>query len=160
MLVCVSEAAEQQNWSLLEALGDSRIQSIEIPIGRNTAEMWQTFKIITAHIAEGDRVIFDITHGLRSLPFLVFLFAAYLKEAKNVIIEAIYDGALELGNSRSEPPIPFSAQRLDYELRVAVFASVTACVTASLRLSMSGIWTFSRRDRARSRSRPTNRTTN
>ncbi|PMB19065.1 CRISPR-associated protein, partial [Fischerella thermalis CCMEE 5198] len=45
--------------------------------------------------------IFDITHGLRSLPFLVFLFAAYLKAAKKVEIEAIYYGAWELGFSNN-----------------------------------------------------------
>jgi CRISPR-associated DxTHG motif protein len=58
--------------------------------------MWQIFTIITEHIERDDRVIFDITHGLRSLPFLVFLFAAYLKTAKQVIIEAIYYGAFDL----------------------------------------------------------------
>ena len=109
MLVCVTEEAKRQNWGVLEGLDDPRIQSIDIPIGRDIAEMWQTFEIIACHIAEGDRVTFDITHGLRSLPFLVFLFAAYLKEAKNVVIDAIYYGALELGNSRSEPPIPGSS---------------------------------------------------
>lgn len=37
------------------------------------------------------------THSLRSLPFLIFLVAAYLKAAKGVTIEAIYYGAYELG---------------------------------------------------------------
>lgn len=96
MLVCVTEKAKAVNWSVLEALKDPKIQAIDIPTGNNTAEMWQIFTIITGHIERGDRVIFDITHGLRSLPFLVFLFAAYLKTAKQVIIEAIYYGAFDL----------------------------------------------------------------
>lgn len=96
MLVCVTEKAKTVNWSVLEALNDPRIQAVDIPTGNDTAQMWQIFTIITGHIETGDRVIFDITHGLRSLPFLVFLFAAYLKTAKQVIIEAIYYGAFEL----------------------------------------------------------------
>ncbi|WP_390693378.1 TIGR02221 family CRISPR-associated protein [Aetokthonos hydrillicola] len=68
--------------------------------------MWETFKTITKHVNEKDSVVFDITHGLRSLPFLVFLFAAYLKAAKRVTIDAIYYGALELGNFKTGLPAP------------------------------------------------------
>ncbi|MCL1475013.1 TIGR02221 family CRISPR-associated protein [Argonema antarcticum] len=96
MLVCLTEKAKTVNWPVLEALNDPRIQAVDIPTGNNTAEMWQIFTIITGYIERGDRVIFDITHGLRSLPFLVFLFAAYLKTAKQVTIEAIYYGAFDL----------------------------------------------------------------
>jgi len=96
MLVCLTEKAKTVNWSVLEELQDLRIKAIDIPTGNNTVEMWKIFTIITGHIEAGDRVIFDITHGLRSLPFLVFLFAAYLKTAKQVTIEAIYYGAFDL----------------------------------------------------------------
>jgi CRISPR-associated DxTHG motif protein len=106
MLVCVTEEAKATTWPLLEALGDARIKPIDIPTGRTTEEMWETFKIITQYIDEDDRVIFDITHGLRSLPFLVFLFAAYLKAAKNVTIAAIYYGAPELSDSKNNVPAP------------------------------------------------------
>ncbi len=106
MLVCVTERARENTWPVLEALGDLRIKPIDIPTGRSTEEMWQTFKIIAEQVNENDHVIFDITHGLRSLPFLIFLFAAYLKAAKNVTIDAIYYGALELGNSKIGLPAP------------------------------------------------------
>ncbi|MCU0542578.1 MAG: TIGR02221 family CRISPR-associated protein [Oscillatoriaceae cyanobacterium Prado104] len=101
MLVCVTDLAKEKTFPILEALKDSRIKPIDIPTGRTTEEMWETFKIITQEVDEGDRVIFDITHGLRSLPFLVFLFAAYLKAAKNIEIEAIYYGAAELSNQNN-----------------------------------------------------------
>jgi len=106
MLVCVTEKAKTNTWPVLEALQDPRIQAIDIPTGRTTEEMWETFQTITKYVDEGDCVIFDITHGLRSLPFLVFLFAAYLKAAKNVTIKAIYYGALELGNKNEGIPAP------------------------------------------------------
>lgn len=106
MLVCVTEEAKATTWPILEALGEARIEPIDIPTGRTTEEMWETFKIITRYVDESDRVIFDITHGLRSLPFLVFLFAAYLKAAKNVTIAAIYYGAPELSDSKNNVPAP------------------------------------------------------
>lgn len=101
MLVCVTSEAKEKTFPILEKLEEKRIQAVEIPTGQSTEEMWETFKIINQKVNENDSVIFDITHGLRSLPFLVFLFAAYLKAAKNVTIEAIYYGAWELGFSNN-----------------------------------------------------------
>ncbi len=130
MLVCVTELAKEKTFPILEALNDSRIQRIDIPTGRTTEEMWETFKIITQHVDEGDRVIFDITHGLRSLPFLVFLFATYLKAAKNVSIEAIYYGALELSDSKNGIPAPV--------IELSEFVSMIDWLTATTRFVKIG----------------------
>jgi CRISPR-associated Csx2 family protein len=130
MLVCVTELAKEKTFPILEALNDSRIQPIDIPTGRTTEEMWETFKIITQHVDEGDRVIFDITHGLRSLPFLVFLFAAYLKAAKNVTIAAIYYGALELSDSKNNVPAPV--------IDLSEFVSMIDWLTATTRFVKIG----------------------
>ncbi len=97
MLVFTTAGAGETTWPILARLGDPRLRRIDIPNGENTAELWRLFDCLTGEIAQGDTVIFDITHGLRSLPFLVFLAAAYLKAAKQVTIEAIYYGAYELG---------------------------------------------------------------
>ncbi len=97
MLVCNTPEAEEKTWPALLALDDPRIEPVAIPKGETTAEMWEIFSAITDRVNYQETVIFDITHGLRSLPFLVFLFAAYLKSAKQVNIEAIYYGAFELG---------------------------------------------------------------
>ncbi|MBD2319600.1 TIGR02221 family CRISPR-associated protein [Phormidium tenue] len=93
----------------------------------DTEEMWQTFEIIAAEIPEGESVIFDITHGLRSLPFLVFLLAAYFKAAKNVSIEAIYYGALELKTEGIAPVIDLSE-----------FISMIDWITATTRFTEMG----------------------
>ncbi len=97
MLVCITPQAEQLTWPILLTMQDPRIQPVPIPIGKSASEMWLVYDAIAARIHEGETVIFDITQGLRSLSFLMFLFAAYLKSAKKVKIEAIYYGALELG---------------------------------------------------------------
>lgn len=106
MLVFVTKKAKEITWPLLEDLNDERIIPIDIPTGNTTAELWELFGIILGQVEEGDCVIFDITQGLRSTPFLMFLFASFLKIARNVRIEAIYYGAFELGNPREGIPAP------------------------------------------------------
>lgn len=96
MLVCNTTEAIAKTWPALVALNDPRIEPVTIPKGANTAELWEMFRVIAEKVNENETVYFDITHGLRSLPFLVFLFAAYLKSAKRVKIAGIYYGALEL----------------------------------------------------------------
>lgn len=106
MLVFVTDEARSDALPVLMALNDARIRDVTIPRGESNAEMWRIFEIIMSEVNEGETVIFDITHGLRSLPFLVFLFAAYLRSAKRVEIEAIYYGAFELGDAKSNKPAP------------------------------------------------------
>lgn len=106
MLVFVTDEARADALPVLTALNDARIRDVTIPRGESNAEMWKIFEIITSQVNQGETVIFDITHGLRSLPFLVFLFAAYLRSAKQVQIEAIYYGAYELGDVKTNKPAP------------------------------------------------------
>ncbi len=96
MLVLTTPAAESVYSSTLETRKDPRIQKIPIPTGRDDEEMWGIFDKVIESIEEGEEVTFDITHGLRSIPFLAFLFAAYLKSAKGVTIRSILYGALDL----------------------------------------------------------------
>lgn len=113
MLVFVTEQARREVYPILEALGDDRINPVSIPTGETESEMWEIFQRLTDQVEPGDRVIFDITHGLRSLPFLIFLAAAFLKVAKQVQIEKVLYGAWELrrdasGNPRPAPVIELS----------------------------------------------------
>ncbi|MFN7037749.1 MAG: TIGR02221 family CRISPR-associated protein, partial [Bellilinea sp.] len=96
MMVLTTPAAEFVFSSTLEMRNDPRIRKIPIPTGRDDKEMWGIFDKVIECIEEGEEVTFDITHGLRSIPFLAFLFAAYLKSAKGVTIRSILYGALDL----------------------------------------------------------------
>lgn len=106
MLVFTTDEASTTTWPVLEALHDERIRQIPIPIGADETELWELFSTLTQQVEQKDTLIFDITHGLRSIPFLVFLAAAYLKEARDVTIEAIYYGAFELGNEKERKSAP------------------------------------------------------
>jgi len=106
MYVFVTKEAREKSYPELEKLNDKRIQPVDIDPGKDVQEMWGWFDKILECVNDGDTVIFDITHGLRSIPFLVFIFAAFLKSARNVTIEAIYYGAFELGNKETNKPAP------------------------------------------------------
>ncbi len=108
MLVFVTPGAMSGTFSILAELHDDRIKPVEIVDGKDTESMWQIFQTVVEHVQEGETVIFDITHGFRSLPFLAFLFIAYLKSAKNVIIEAVYYGALDMKKDDVTPILDLS----------------------------------------------------
>lgn len=80
---------------------------IDIPEGKTEAEAWALFETLAdpAVLPDGARVIFDITHGLRSLPMLGFLALSYLRVVRNITIERVYYGALELTPREGEKPL-------------------------------------------------------
>ena len=106
MLVFVTERARSEVYPVLRALEDDRIIPVDIPIGETPGEMWDIFEKLTSQIDDNDEVTFDITHGLRSIPFLVFLAAAFLKSARQVSIKSIYYGAFELRKGPQSDPGP------------------------------------------------------
>jgi len=103
MLVFVTPEAEQLTWPFLESLGDARIEPVQIPSRGGEEALWTLFDRLTGVVAPDDTVIFDITHSLRHIPFLVFLAAAYLRAAVGARIEAVYYAALEMPRPSDEP---------------------------------------------------------
>jgi len=86
---------------------------VDIPEGHKVEDLWEIFGSLTTHLNEKDEVIFDITHSFRTLPFLSFLAASYLRVAKNVIIGGIYYGAWEARSPQPPPDEPFSSSPTD-----------------------------------------------
>lgn len=127
MLVFVTKEAHKIAYPALEELNDPRIKPIDIRTGRTSEGLWEIFRVVVESVAEGDRVIFDITHGLRSIPFLTFLVAAYLRSAKNIKIEAVLYGAFDLGQGGPAPVIDLSE-----------FVSLLDWLTATERFTQTG----------------------
>ncbi|WP_456373293.1 TIGR02221 family CRISPR-associated protein [Methanocaldococcus sp.] len=71
------------------------LKAVEIPVPKSEEEFWKLFEIIIESVGEGEEIIFDITHSFRSIPFIGFLIALFLKEVKNVKIKGVYYGAYE-----------------------------------------------------------------
>ena len=104
----VSEEIETPRLAFLKARLDGRIAvvPVKIPEGADEKELWEIFNIVVDHIQDNDRVLFDITHGFRSLPFLTFLALAYVRNVKSgVEIERVIYGAYE-AVERSNPRKP------------------------------------------------------
>jgi len=104
-LAVTSEVKEGRNYSqILEEMKDKGLsnilETIEIPSGRNKEELWEIFNIVSERIPERSRVIFDITHALRSLPFVFLGVVNYLRLTKEVRLERIIYGAFEAKEER------------------------------------------------------------
>lgn len=100
------EELSQSNWEMLQdsLTGQVDLQVIrDIPENHNENDIWVIFDKITEHIEEGDRVLFDITHGFRSLPVLALIAVSYLRVVRNVKIEGIVYGAFQPG--KNEAPV-------------------------------------------------------
>ncbi len=75
-----------------KAKHQAALSSVNVqPIGEIVSddEMWKAFEVIQKQVAPGDRIVFDITHSFRSLPFLALLTLAYLRVVRKFELEAI-----------------------------------------------------------------------
>jgi CRISPR-associated DxTHG motif protein len=79
------------------------IQAVRIPDGRDDAELWQIFQAVVEIIEPNEAVVFDITHGFRSLPFLSFLAAAYLRKVKAIQLKHVFFGNFEMRDQSVTP---------------------------------------------------------
>lgn len=68
---------------------------VDIPNGSQPEEYWQIFDALTQHTTQGEQLIFDITHGFRSLPMLGFLACVYLKALQKSDIAYLLYGNYE-----------------------------------------------------------------
>ncbi len=83
-----------------------RLTVVPIPEGRSEEELWVIFSALTERVEEKEDVVFDITHSFRSIPFLTFLAAAYLRAARRVHIHAVVYGAYEARPKDDPGPRP------------------------------------------------------
>jgi len=87
---------------LRERVPPDRLTVVPIPEGHTEEELWDIFSALTEVVAEKEEVVFDITHSFRSIPFLTFLAAAYLRAARRARIRAVVYGAYE-AQPRDDP---------------------------------------------------------
>ncbi|CUU10958.1 CRISPR-associated protein, TM1812 family [Armatimonadetes bacterium GBS] len=129
--VCVmltEGAQESGNWEKLESrLQKRRLEILKVPIpdGKDESELWQIFQRVADTVEIGDELVFDITHGFRSIPVLGLLAVAYLKQVKRVQIRYLLYGALEaVPREEARKPVfdltPF-AELLDWLTAVKMF---------------------------------------
>lgn len=105
--VCVTpQARAHDNFrALKERLGE-KLHPLDIPEGKTQAELWEIFDRIAAAVGEGEELILDVTHALRSLPLVVFTVATYLRRTKGVTIRHVVYGAYDARDPYRTPPDP------------------------------------------------------
>ena len=74
-----------------------------IPYCRDEREQVELLSIMARHVAQGDTVHIDITHGFRHLPMIVLLAAMHLKTTRQAAIEGIWYGAYD--SDTGEAPV-------------------------------------------------------
>ena len=98
IFLLTKEAKAHKNWTDLQAKipKSCSVTSVDIPIGKSETEFWEIFKKLTESLSQSnDEIVFDITHGFRSLPILGLLAAAYLRVASSIKLKAVLYGAFE-----------------------------------------------------------------
>ena len=80
----------------------------DIPNGTTDDELWQIFAALTEVLEPNDKVIFDITHSFRTLPFLALLAMAFLRVSKNVSIEKVLYGTYDPENPTNSDVLDLS----------------------------------------------------
>ncbi|MCS6828363.1 MAG: TIGR02221 family CRISPR-associated protein [Caldilinea sp.] len=106
MRVFVTEKAKEMHLERFLKLVEDNVadvQPVDIPDGSNDAELWKIFQAVVDAVEPEEGVVFDITHGFRSLPFLSFLAAAYLRVVKKIRLEAVLYGNFEARDQSVKP---------------------------------------------------------
>lgn len=100
----IPKDADRSNWEALRGRLEGRVALVPVrgvPEGALEAELWRLFHLVTGCFAPGDRVIFDLTHGFRSLPVIALIAVAFLRVACDVRVEGLVYGAFEARDPES-----------------------------------------------------------
>lgn len=73
----------------------AKVKNIMIPNGKSTEEIWTIFQLVFQELEKQDELVFDITHGFRSLPLLNMVLINYAKLLKDITVRGIYYGNWE-----------------------------------------------------------------
>jgi CRISPR-associated Csx2 family protein len=103
------------------------VQCLLISYARNEAEQTTILTDLAEHLAPGEKVILDVTHGFRHLPMLALVAARYLARVRGVQVQEVFYGALEMTDPVTglTPVLRLSAmlQMLDWIDALAVYES-------------------------------------
>jgi len=116
LCILLTGKAREVNWEppegrhglqgMLESLHlAAEIQAVDIPEGKSEEEIWAIFNTLFEVLRTRDEVLFDITHGFRSLPMLGFATLNYAQYLKEITVRGIYYGAYEAKDDQNRAPI-------------------------------------------------------
>lgn len=101
--------------ALLEALRPALQAKLGRPVvpllisyGLGFEDQQAVLQLLADHLARGERAALDVTHGFRHLAMLGLTAARYLVQAREVVVEGLYYGALEMTTDGITPVVELS----------------------------------------------------
>lgn len=76
-----------------------------IPFARNEAEQVEILSRLAESLAVGEQIVLDVTHAFRHLPMLALVAARYLRRVRQVTVQDIYYGALDMTPPGGDTPV-------------------------------------------------------
>ena len=98
LVVFVTSIVREDKKGYLKDLRESissQLRIEDIPNGNSETDLWRIFQVCADAVDVNDEIILDITHAFRSLPLLIFIVAAYLRQVKQVKLKHLIYGAYE-----------------------------------------------------------------
>lgn len=112
---------------MLEEVGTRRPEHRLLPLGQNPDELWQQFRVVVDSVICGpdiSTVLFDITHGFRSQPFLAGAALDFVRSVQSVDtrLRVVY-GAFEARNDNQTPiwDLTVFSELLDWSRSLLLF---------------------------------------
>ena len=111
-----------QEERLKEKFGFPVICSL-IPYARSNKEQSIILSTLAKLVQDNETVAIDVTHGFRHLPMLALVAARYLTHIKNVRIDGLYYGALDMIEANETPVLRLDGmlQMLDWVESLATY---------------------------------------
>lgn len=111
VLLCTADARTTHLTPLTHALDPAvALTVVDIPSGRNEAELWEIFNLLAGQVSPGESIALDMTHGFRSLMLVAVLTAEFLRTARGVQVDRMLYGAYD---ARDESVTPSRTPLLD-----------------------------------------------
>lgn len=88
VILCISDPRQAPVAAACETRG-VQTRTLWIPEGTTEDELWETFSRIGGVVKPGEEILFDITGGCHTLPFIIALAATWMKEVNQVSIVGI-----------------------------------------------------------------------
>jgi len=107
LILFVTAESKSKHWSKLSQALPKHIttQTTEIPWGKSSDELWKIFHQVVQAVKPGEEILFDITHGFRSVPMIALLAAAYLQLTKGIKLKEIVYGAMDATDEEGRTPV-------------------------------------------------------
>ncbi len=106
ILVFVTPTVQRHtNLEELQSRLGKLLKPVPIPESHTEDALWSIFTALIEEVKENETVVFDITNSFRSIPFLVFIAAAFLRSVRKVKVKAVLYGAFEAKNDDNISPV-------------------------------------------------------